>query len=563
MVFRYGREAGDPRVARGLEFLMTGGTAYSSSTVSGNTRKYHGLFVDHGRVLLAGLDEMVNGTRISTQQYAGGDDDAGLRYLHAFSAYPPSWVFMVGDAVVHKTVSFDGALSVVYAVSGEADLWVRPLISDRSVDEVRRSPGPSWTGEQDGFRWGDLYFRGDLPYEPGPETYRQVWYQWEHERGYEAVEDLYSPGMFRGPVRDSVVTFRCTGQSAPAPGAGLEPLPEDLPGRLDWAAGAFCHGDEIAAGYPWFRESWGRDTAVSVIGLLVERGLKDEARAVLARLAGTCKHGLVLNRSPDNYHASDASLWFIQALRRYRRRWGADPFIDRMRPVIETILEEYPFSGVASLDHDLISVAPGSTWMDTAFTPRGGKPVEVNALWVSALEEAETMGIPTRVEPVSARQEFRRFWNPAAHCLYDRIDPPDDSIRPNQVIALSMGLVEPDRAKMALAAIRSALLTPYGLRSLSPADPGYRGHYAGDESYHNGCVWPWLTGYYVEALLRSGTRRESLRPLLVPVLHHLREAGIGYVSEIFDGDPPYLPRGCIAQAWSVAEISRAYRLLFS
>jgi glycogen debranching enzyme len=562
-VFHYGREVRIPGVSGTLEFLMTAGHAYSSSTVRGNTRKYHGLFVHNGRLLLAGLDEMVNGTRFSTQQYDKASNDAGLMYLHAFSAYPPSWVYLIDDIIITKTITFDGNLQIMYDISGDADLWVRPLITDRSVHEVLRDPHPACVHECDGFRWSDLFFTGELSYEPHPDTYRDVWYQQEHERGYEPVEDLHSPGIFQGCVKDSTVAFRCTGppqffrNSAPARS------PHTSPGWLERASGAFCHGDEIVAGYHWFCESWGRDSAVSVTGLLTDRGHKDEARLVLGRLSGMMKGGVIPNRFPDNYHSSDASLWFIHALFRYRRRWGDDPFMESMKPVITDILEKYPFSHVASLDNNLISVAPKSTWMDTRFTPRKGKPVEINALWVNTLQEADAMGIPTPVRPEPAREEFRRFWNPEAQCLYDCIDPVDPSIRPNQVLALSLGLVDHHQAASALNTVAAVLLTPYGLRSLSPEDEKYQGRYTGDSSYHNGCVWPWLTGYYTEACLRNGMPRERIARMLVPVLRHLREAGIGYISEIFDGDEPYAPQGCIAQAWSVAEISRAYRVLCS
>jgi glycogen debranching enzyme len=200
--------------------------------------------------------------------------------------------------------------------------------------------------------------------------------------------------------------------------------------------------------------------------------------------------------------------------------------------------------------------------MDTDFTPREGKPVEINALWVSALMEAEAMGIRTSVSSESARGEFQRFWNQKGQCLYDCIDPVDPSIRPNQVIAISFGLLNPGQSATAQNTINKLLLTPYGLRTLSPSDQKYKGQYAGDSSYHNGCVWPWLTGYYVEALIRNGLPRNRAAQILAPILRHIREAGMGYISEIFDGDPPHHPGGCIAQAWSVAEIARAYRFIF-
>jgi glycogen debranching enzyme len=388
-----------------------------------------------------------------------------------------------------------------------------------------------------------------------------VWYQREYERGYEAVEDLHSPGVFQGRVQDATVIFRCTGDTPAVQNTSRIPSPQTSLDWLEWASSAFCHGDEIVAGYHWFCESWGRDSAISVTGLLIERGLKSEARRVLRRLSDMMKGGVLANRFPDNYHSSDASLWFIHALFSYRRRWGDDPFMESMKPIIKSILEEYPSSDVASLDHNLISVVPKSTWMDTDFTPREGKPVEINALWVHAVSEGDAMGIETPVSPESALEAFQRFWNPERSCLYDLIDPADPAIRPNQVIALSLGLLPKPQATSALNTINKHLLTPYGLRTLSPSDQNYQGRYTGDRSYHNGCVWPWLTAYYVEALLRNGMPRERIAPILVPILHHLREAGVGYISEIFDGDQPHVPRGCIAQAWSVAEIARAYRLL--
>jgi len=561
MVFRFGQEVQTPDRARNLELLMTSADAYSSFTVGGNTRKYHGLFVRNGRLLLAGLDEMVNGTRFSSQHYAGSSNTSALRYLQAFSAYPPSWIYMIDDIIIQKTITFNGNLLVTYDISGDADLWIRPLITDRSVHEVLKDPRPVYRHERDGFRWGDLYLETDLSYEPNPETYRDVWYQQEYERGYEAVEDLHSPGVFQGRVQDSTVIFRCTGDTPAVQSAVRTQSLQTSLDWLEWASSVFCHGDEIVAGYLWFCESWGRDSAISVTGLLIERGLKSEARLVLKRLSDMIKGGVVVNRFPDNYHSSDASLWFIHALFSYRRRWGDDSFMESMKPVIKSILEEYPMSGVASLDHNLISVVPKSTWMDTAFTPREGKPVEINALWVHALSEADAMGIGAPVNPEAALEEFQQFWNPERSCLYDLIDPVDPAIRPNQVIALSLGLIPQPHASSALKTINASLLTPYGLRTLSPSDPNYQGRYTGDRSYHNGCVWPWLTAYYVEALLRNGMPRERIRSMLIPILYHLREAGVGYISEIFDGDWPHVPRGCIAQAWSVAEIARAYRLL--
>ncbi|MGA2919212.1 amylo-alpha-1,6-glucosidase [Methanoregula sp.] len=562
MTLLYGRELQEGKTARGLEYLMAGEHTYCSASVGGNTRKYHGLLVHRGRVYLSALDEQVNGVRISAQQYQGAQGDAQLPHLFSFTLYPPCWTCMVGDVLIRKTITFSQGVTITYAVTGEASLTIRPLITDRPVDQVMRDPRPDFETDAGGVRWREVVLEGDLPFTQDPVTYWNVWYEREQERGYDPVEDLFSPGFFTGTVRDGSVSLRCfLSNQVPGKTTAL-PSPTSPREWLDYAAETFCHHDEISAGYHWFRESWGRDSAISITGLLIERDRKETTQAVLRRLAQKIDGGVIPNRFPDNYHSSDASLWFIYALGRYRRHWGDDRFIAGMRPVVAEILEQYPGSGVATLDHDLIRVVPGSTWMDTVFTPREGKPVEINALWIHALDEAESMGIIPPVSVESATEAFRAFWNEEAHCLYDRIDPVDPSIRPNQVIALALGLVEQAQATLALETVARELLTPYGLRTLSPRDQAYRGRFDGDTSYHNGCVWPWLTGGYVEALLRNGRDRAAIAPLLLPILSHIREAGAGYISEIFDGDLPFLPRGCIAQAWSVAEISRACRMVF-
>ena len=562
MTIRYGREMLAPRAGRGLEYLMAGDQSYCSSSVYGNTRKYHGLLVHRGTVYLSALDEQVNGVWVSGLQYEGTPHDSGPGNCFSFSLYPPSWVFWIDDVIVKKTITFNGGPTITYDITGEADIFIRPLIANRSVNQVIRNPHVEFEHDGNCVRWCGSVLDGDFPFTPAPETYWNVWYERERERGYEPVEDLISPGFFSRHVSNGQVSLRCFREDQAIVLEKETPALHSFQEWLDRAADTFCHGDEIYAGYHWFTESWGRDSAISVTGLLIDRGNKKGAQQVLRRLADKMTGGVIPNRFPDNYHTSDASLWFIHALSRYQRRWGDDGFILSMVPVVAEVLAQYPASPVAQLDHSLISVAPRSTWMDTTFTPREGKPVEINALWVHALTWAETLGITPPVPVESAVSAFKKFWNEDSLCLYDRIDPVDPSLRPNQVIALALGLVDRDQASAALATVSKSLLTPYGLRTLSPHDPRYIGHFNGDGSYHNGCVWPWLTGWFTEALIRNGMHRSKIAPMLAPVLSHIREAGAGYISEIFDGDFPYSPGGCIAQAWSVAEISRACRMVF-
>ena len=561
MTLRYGREMLTPHAGRALEFLMAGDQAYCSSSIFGNTRKYHGLFVHEGTVYFSSLDEQVNGVRISGQQYEGTAQSDSPGNCFSFSLYPPSWIFWIDDVIVKKTITFNNSPIITYDLTGEADLFIRPLIANRSVNQVIRDPHIEFEYNENVLQWSGTVLRGDMPFTLEQETYWNVWYEREKERGYEHVEDLLSPGFFSGHVNSESVSLRCFRKDNVVGLQKNTPEAHSFQDLLDRAADTFCHNNEIYAGYHWFTESWGRDSAISVTGLLIDRGKKVAAQCVLRHLAENMTGGLIPNRFPDNYHTSDASLWFIHALSRYHCQWGEDTFIQSMVPVITRILDQYPDSPVAKIDHHLISVAPRSTWMDTIFTPREGKPVEINALWIHALTWVESLGLTPPVRSATAISEFEKFWNEESGCLYDRIDPIDPTLRPNQVIALALGLVDADKASAALATVSKALLTPYGLRTLSPHDARYQGHFNGDGSYHNGCVWPWLTGWYTEALIRNGTPGSKVAPLLEPIKTHIREAGAGFISEIFDGDFPYTPGGCIAQAWSVAEISRACRMV--
>ncbi len=294
---------------------------------------------------------------------------------------------------------------------------------------------------------------------------------------------------------------------------------------------------------------------------MLEREKFEDAKRVFRHFARHIKNGLIPNRIPGGYDSSDAPLWFIYALGKYFEKKKDVEFYKESKAYVENIIDGYADSEAAKLDGALITVAPMSTWMDTKFTERKGKPVEVNALWINALKIAVKMGLKPPVEPGEAVKEFGRFWNEYKGCLYDIVDPVDDAVRPNQAIAIALGVVDDDISKKAMDVIAKELLTPYGLRTLSPYDKRYFGKFSGDASYHNGCVWPWLMGFYVEALLRLGEPKEKMRPLLQPLLFHTMDAGLGTISEIFDGDSPYRPNGCISQAWSVAEILRACHML--
>jgi glycogen debranching enzyme len=556
----FGPELRDRAFARKKEFLLVCNGAWASSSLAGNTRKYHGLLVAGGRVLLSSLDEHLNGEPLTPAAYAGGTDDRGLSRLYGFCLDPdPVFSYASGGVLLRKRLSFDGALTVRYDLAGPGEVRIAPLVADRGIHETRTAYDLAALPVPGGVRVGPITLRSqEMAFVPGPCLYRDVLYEEDRERGYAHREHLFSPGCFTAAGEDC--TFTLTVEAENVRRCPIRKSSDDE--WLERAADSFIYGDEILAGYHWFAEGWGRDTFVSLPGLLLARGRYAEARRIFARYAGRLKGGLIPNRMPDDYASSDAPLWFLHALERYRACTRDDRFVAEMRPHIEAILLNYPESAVAHLDGALIAVAPRSTWMDTSNTPRAGKPVEINALWIAALRFGESLGIEGPVPAHVAQDAFSRFWNHDRGCFFDLLDPNDPSVRPNQAIALALGIPPAEQGRSALGVIREELLTPVGLRTLSPLERGYAGRFAGDATYHNGTVWPWLLPFYLDAL-RIYAPGADPAVLFAPLSVHLADAGLGTVSECFDGDPPHRPRGCISQAWSVAGMVRAYRGLSS
>jgi predicted glycogen debranching enzyme len=348
----------------------------------------------------------------------------------------------------------------------------------------------------------------------------------------------------------------------------------------------------VIAGYHWFTD-WGRDTLISLAGLTLDMRRPYRARRTLSAYAPPLQ-GMLPNRTPDGvdkpeYNSIDATLWFVEALRAYFASTGDADFIREWIEDLKNIVswrERGTMYGVR-VDSDglLMGGEPGVqlTWMDAkvngrVITPRDGKPVEIQALWYNALcviadfsDKFGDGGFASHCRDLAkrARDSFeRQFWNEDAGCLFDvvRGSEGDASIRPNQIVALSLPyriLEDNARGARILDLVKRDLLTPFGLRTLSPRDLQYRGRYGGspesrDSAYHQGTVWPWLLGPYVSALFavhgnNDATMAEARR-ILDPFRGHLLEAGVGQISEVFDGDPPHAPGGCIAQAWSVGQL---------
>ena len=370
-----------------------------------------------------------------------------------------------------------------------------------------------------------------------------------------------------------------------------------LPGsRLEEALRAGSAGIEVRtviAGYHWFGD-WGRDTMIGLEGLTLATGRLREAAAILRTFARYVRDGLLPNLFPEGarearYNTIDATLWYFHALERFVRACASIDLVRELYPVLEDIVTHHVAGtrfgiGVDPADGLLAGGADGValTWMDARFedwvvTPRRGKPVEVQALWHNALalmaDWAAALGRPDgeyRERAAHARAAFNaRFWNPRAESLFDVVDGPggdDASFRPNQIFAVSLRfpVLEERRWRAVVDAVQGRLLTPYGLRTLAPSEPEYRRDYHGDlrardAAYHQGTVWPWLIGHFVDAWLRVYDDPVRARAMLDAFPEHLCQAGIGSVSEICDAEPPFRPRGCIAQAWSVGEVLRAWQ----
>ena len=359
----------------------------------------------------------------------------------------------------------------------------------------------------------------------------------------------------------------------------------------------------ILAGYPWFAD-WGRDAFISLPGLLLLTGRFDEAKAVLSTFSAAVDDGMIPNRFDDSsdtayFNSIDASLWFINAAFKYLEASGdSKTFTEQLLPVIRWIMDCYHNGTKFDIHVDSDGLITGGdaqtqlTWMDAmfegvAFTPRCGKTVEVNALWYNSLRYLGKFYAGRNIETAQhfesmatqvAQSFVKAFWNEQTGYLNDCIGPDgtvDATLRPNQIFAVSLTFspLSSYQASSVVEVVRKHLLTPYGLRTLNVEDERYKGRYVGspkqrDEAYHQGTVWPYLMGPFIEAYLKvNGLSRKSKKKaeeFIQPLLHHLTEDGcLGQASEIFDGDAPHEARGCFAQAWSIAELIRAYYLIHS
>jgi predicted glycogen debranching enzyme len=446
--------------------------------------------------------------------------------------------------------------------------------------------------------------------------YRNFEYRVESERGFDFTEDLYSPFLLRFDLskrsRASLIASTERRDASRAceyrrveverrrkviEQAGFE---DEFLSSLVAAADQFlvARGTQktIIAGYHWFSD-WGRDTMIALPGLTLFTGRAQIARSVLLEFSRHVDQGMLPNRFPDagevpEYNTVDATLWFFEAVRSLLEHTDDYEFVranlyTTLVDIIDWHLRGTRYNIHVGEDGLLSSEADGVqlTWMDArvgerVVTPRGGKPVEIQALWYNALkvmeelahkfDDVENAGRFNEMASKACSSFNRLFWNEETGCLYDVIDRSgrDASVRPNQIFAVSLHhtMLSYEKARQVIEIVRRDLLTPNGLRSLSPKDPQYAPYYVGgpeerDAKYHQGTVWAWLMGPFITAYLKvwgeGREAREQVIEWLEPFRKHLRVAGLGSISEIFDGEVPHEPRGCIAQAWSVAELLRA------
>jgi glycogen debranching enzyme len=586
-----------------LEWLETNGTgAFAMGTIAGvNTRRYHALLaaslgpgsdrLSGRRVLLARVEEetVVDGRSfaLGACQYPGIVTPRGFELLEEFRPEPcATWVYGLGGTRLEKQVYLvEGKQAVVirYRADRALTLRVRPFLADRDYHSLQRAlqREASWTSRA-------LQFHTRARLIDDAHWYYNVEYLEELDRGFDFREDLYSPGIFELELKPGEWVAICA--SADGASLGAEP-----PGRRDPFVVRRADGSPtIVAGYPWFTD-WGRDTMISLPGLLIIEGRLDEARQIIEGFLGRRSQGIIPNRFPESgeapeYNTADATLWMFQAMRAWLGAGGDRAFLhDVFLPAATDILDWHRRGtwygiGVDPSDGLLRAGGPDTqvTWMDArigdrAVTPRYGKPVEVNALWHGALcLMAEWGNERCRGEALAVRASFRaKFWNDGRNCLYDVLteDGPVAKLRPNQIFAVSLGndLLERLRQMPMVRTVERALLTPVGLRTLDRADPEYKPRYQGgpaerDAAYHQGTVWPWLMAPFVEAYLCAYGKTPGTLRYCRELVARFEEAVtrgpcLGSVSEIYDAEEPHIARGCPAQAWSVAELARVKWLL--
>ena len=551
----------------------------------------------------------------------------------------PVWRYALADALLEKRVWMRHGENTTYIQythvrgSGAMEMQIKALVNYRDFHASTHAGDWMMKIEPEELGVKVVAFDGATPFylkcedascEVHHEWYRDYFLPVERERGLDDHEDNLFAALFRAKLQvgasitvvasterdpaldgeagwarysegDAMLLKRMPHNSATAAGGSPAWLPQlvlaadqfivkrSLPGQAE--------GRSIIAGYHWFAD-WGRDTMIALPGLTLATGRSDVARQILLAFVPYVDRGMLPNNFPDaagtpEYNSVDAGLWYFEAVRQYFTATQDEQTLEQLFPTLAGMIDAHVEGTRYSIRVDpadglLYAGVPGVqlTWMDAkvgdlVVTPRIGKPVEINALWINALETiagfARLMGRPSGgYEKLSAKAQtnFQKFWNAERECCFDVIDAPgisnDASLRPNQIFAVSLPVspLGEEQQKSVVDICAQHLLTSYGLRSLAPGEPGYVGHYTGgpsdrDAAYHQGTVWGWLLGPFVLAHLRVyGDRVEAMR-FLEPLGISVHMYGLGTLGEIFEAVAPFTPHGCIAQAWTVGEVLRA------
>jgi predicted glycogen debranching enzyme len=612
-------------------------------------------------VCLAKLDEDVHVGhsiyRLGANEFQDKMYPDGYRFLNKLGVSPfPSYTYSVPDIEVRKTIFMPKgkhAVAVTYNVlnrgCAEAVIRVFPLLTCRHFHAVvnRRRKQLNFRQQQND---GEVELDFDAPkatvavrsttgeFNENAAWIERLYYRQEASRGESSTDDCYQPGYFEVLVphkreTDFAIITAASENSTEcreildAMGNTIYEVKAQLKSELAqrenlltefygsrrevpardwlnwilWAADAFTvkgtgNRKAIMAGYFWF-ETWGRDTFVSLPGLLLVTGRFEDARKILLDSMRHRKQGLIPNFVQDKsgepvYNTVDATLWYVNAVLQFLKYTGDFEFVQQhLWEGLKEIFVRHEKGTVFSIDLDsdgLLAHGPRLTWMDAdmdgeAVTPRAGKAVEIQALWYNALKTMQLLANKfeeARLAEKYAEVAFKtqksfnaKFWNDKSDCLFDVLKPSgvDASLRPNQIIAaaLEFTMLNTEKSEKMVNVVQRELVTPYGLRTLARSDSRYNSMYVGDrlsrdKAYHNGTVWPWLLGPFVSAFLKVKRQGElrleyASKNFLLPLItRQIFEAGLGTLSEIFDGDEPHAPRGCVAQAWSVAEPLRAY-----
>jgi predicted glycogen debranching enzyme len=611
-------------------------------------------------VCLSKLDEDINigniTYRLGSTEFKNIFFPEGYKFISKFSVSPfPEYFYEMPNIRVQKTIILPknkNAVEVYYKITNNttssAGIKLFPLLTCRHFhDVVNKSKEPLKYVKQINANNCIVSFSDpratifikstDAQFKEAYNAVDGILYREESTRGESDLDDCFQPGYFELVVpskSDKECVFSAAVDPEPliakeiisslgdSSGRSVNTFREatdekdrllasfyDLRAQIltqDWLSWILIAADSfvvrsvegkksIIAGYHWF-ESWGRDSFISLPGLLLVTGRFEEAKDVLLRAKNYCKDGLIPNYVEDrtgkaSYNTVDATLWFVNAVLQYLKYTADFETVEKeLWDVLQEIVENHcrgTLFGIR-LDKDgLLTHGAGLTWMDAKIgvreiTPRQGKAVEIQALWYNALRAmaimAKRFGMPERLEEYylmakKAKVSFNsKFWNDERNCLYDVVNENfDAALRPNQIFAVSLdySLLDLNRSKKVVDVVETEFVTNRGLRTLSHSDPAFRGKYEGtrfnrDNAYHNGTVWPWLMGPFVSAYLRvnhfsASSRQYAFKNFIRPLFEEgIIEGGLGSISEIYDGSLPSQPRGCISQAWSIAEPLRAY-----